>query len=144
MNEKFSLEFDLSNPKTPAILRAIADALQGVSGTVVVAQRTTSDEQTPPAEEKPARKRRTRKKTTAAPEQTPPAETEQPAAPAPAETEQPAAKYDIDALRALVIDKAKPHRKAIKAKLTEFGAAKLPVLDPKHYDDFGDFLNALD
>lgn len=49
----------------------------------------------------------------------------------------------IEEVRALVAKKVEANRPAIKAKLTEFGAANVSVLDPSHFSAMLDFLNTL-
>lgn len=46
-------------------------------------------------------------------------------------------------IRELVKEKAKEHKTAIRAKLTEFEAANVTKLDPKHYESFMEFLKGL-
>lgn len=54
-----------------------------------------------------------------------------------------APKYSIEEVRELAVSKGKQHREAVKAKITELGAANLVKLDPSHYETFVAFLNTL-
>ena len=50
----------------------------------------------------------------------------------------------LDDLRSLVSLKVGNHINVIKEKLTDLEASKVSTLDPKHFNEFYDFLNALD
>ncbi len=52
-------------------------------------------------------------------------------------------KHTIEEVRELAVSKGKQHREAVKAKITELGAANLVKLDPSHYETFVAFLNTL-
>jgi hypothetical protein len=49
----------------------------------------------------------------------------------------------IDQIRELVAEKKGDHMQAMKAKLKELGAATVPALDAKHYEEFYTFVKGL-
>lgn len=46
-------------------------------------------------------------------------------------------------IRKVMAPIVKEHREALKSKLSELGASKLPDLDPKHYETFYNFVKEL-
>lgn len=66
--------------------------------------------------------------------------------PEPVKAQEPESSIDVETLRAKVADLAKAsveNRSAIKAKLTEYGAASVSTLESGYYEPFYDFLTQM-
>ena len=100
--------------------------LSAIGGNVVPVLVDETPEPGPEPEKPAPRKRAPRKKKVA--EETPKAE----------ET-----KITLEDIRTLTSKKAKEHREAIKAKLTEWGAANVVKIAEDKYPEFVEFLNSL-
>lgn len=124
---KIKASFDPSNP---AQLTAAMNFLSAVGGNVIPsgtsapAETTTADA---PKEEAPKKRASRAKK---------PAETPK--------TEEKAEKgITLEDIRSLTSKKAKDHREAIKAKITEWGANNVVQIPEDKFKEFMDFLNSL-
>jgi hypothetical protein len=135
---KIKASFDPSNP---AQLTAAMNFLSAVGGNVIPsgtsapAETTTADA---PKEEAPKKRASRAKK---------PAETtEEPKKKTPSETpntEQAETNITLEDIRSLTSKKAKDHREAIKAKITEWGANNVVQIPEDKFKEFMDFLNSL-
>ena len=144
---KIEASFDPSNP---AQLTAAMNFLSAVggnvipSGTAAPAETTTADA---PKEEAP-KKRAPRKKKVAevaAPAETTTADAPKEVATGPGNTteEKSETTITLEDIRTLTSKKAKDHREAIKAKLTEWGVPNVVKIPTEKYAEFIDFLNSL-
>jgi hypothetical protein len=142
---KIEASFDPSNP---AQLTAAMNFLSAVggnvipSGTAAPAETTTADA---PKEEAP-KKRAPRKKKVAevaAPAETTTAPKEVATGPGNTTEEKSETTITLEDIRTLTSKKAKDHREAIKAKLTEWGVPNVVKIPTEKYAEFIDFLNSL-
>ena len=139
---KIEASFDPSNP---AQLTAAMNFLSAVGGNVIPSGTTAAPAaETPKTTEAAPKKRAPRKKKVAEVAETPktteaaPAETATAPAAAAEETS-----ITLEDIRTLTSKKAKDHREAIKAKLTEWGVPNVVKIPTEKYAEFIDFLNSL-
>jgi flagellar motor protein MotB len=136
---KIKASFDPSNPAQLAAAMNFLSAVGGnviPSGTSAPAETTTADA---PKEEAPKKRASRAKK---------PAETtEEPKKETPSETPKTEEKAEkgitLEDIRSLTSKKAKDHREAIKAKITEWGANNVVQIPEDKFKEFMDFLNSL-
>lgn len=133
---KFEVEIDATNVRH---VLAVTNFLQAIGNTTEVVMPAPKQEiaktakATTKADELP-------KKEKAKAEETPKEETKNVEAPKDEKTE---GGIDIVKVRALLATKVGEHRTKIKNELTRLGATSVSTLDPKHYQEFADFLNSL-
>lgn len=138
---KLETSFDPSNPEKLAAAMNFLSALGGNgsvgSVTTVKVPATTTEE---PKKEAP--KKRAKK-----PAETPETVNTEKKKETPSETpkaEQKAEKgINLEDIRSLTSKKAKDHREAIKAKITEWGANNVVQIPEDKFKEFMDFLNSL-
>ena len=141
---KLETSFDPSNPEQLAAAMNFLSALGGngsvSTGTPVTVPATTTEE---PKKEAPKKRASRAKKPAETPETVNAEEKKETPSETP-KTEQKAEKgITLEDIRSLTSKKAKDHREAIKAKITEWGANNVVQIPEDKFKEFMDFLNSL-
>tara|TARA_R110000851_G_scaffold141057_1_gene278636 strand:+ start:11823 stop:12269 length:447 start_codon:yes stop_codon:yes gene_type:complete len=144
---KIEASFDPSNPAHLAAAMNFLSAVGGnviPSGTAAPAETTTADA---PKEEAPKKRAPRKKKVAEVVEQseTTTADAPKEVATGPGNTteEKSETTITLEDIRTLTSKKAKDHREAIKAKLTEWSVPNVVKIPTEKYAEFIDFLNSL-
>jgi hypothetical protein len=135
---KIKASFDPSNPAQLAAAMNFLSAVGGnviPSGTTVTVPATTTEEPKKEAPKKRASRAKKPAETTEEPKKKTPSETPN--------TEQAETNITLEDIRSLTSKKAKDHREAIKAKITEWGANNVVQIPEDKFKEFMDFLNSL-
>lgn len=130
---KFEVEIDATNERHVLAVTNFLQAIGNTAETVAAVSKKETAKATTKADELP-------KKEKAKAEETPKEETKNAEAP---KAEKAEGGIDIVKVRALLATKVGEHRTKIKNELTRLGATSVSTLDPKHYQEFADFLNSL-
>lgn len=130
---KFEVEIDATNAQHVLAVTNFLQAIGNTAEAAIPAPKKEAAKATAKADELP-------KKEKAKAEETPKEETKNDEAP---KTEKSEGSIDIVKVRALLATKVGEHRTKIKNELTRLGATSVSTLDPKHYQEFADFLNSL-